>query len=309
MSRIHEALRRAEQQEAMPAVDSVEDPISVVGAPDSQGIAKTYVDDEASADMETGMEGALQRCSRPAWHPNREKMLFFDSGAQQPAERYQASEQFRTLRSRLYQVRQKQSLQKVLVASALPGDGKTFVAANLAQVLVQQKGRRVLLVDADLRRPSLHMCLGAPASPGLSDYLCGEADEATILQRGPMENLFFIPGGKEVDNPAELAGNGRLNTLLAGLAPCFDWIVIDSPAVVPFSDASLLANACDSVLIVVDAVATPFDVAQKVVQELRGKPLLGVALNSVPSKNLAGQYRYGKNYYGYKPGNREAKGS
>ncbi|HEU5336988.1 MAG TPA: CpsD/CapB family tyrosine-protein kinase [Terriglobales bacterium] len=308
MSRIHEALRRAEQQEAVPAVESVEEPISLAGMPDSQVIAKAYGDDEATADMGPGLEGALQRCSRPAWHPNRETMLFFD-GAEQPAERYQASEQFRTLRSRLYQARRKQPLQKVLIASALPGDGKTFVAANLAQVLVQQKGRRALLIDADLRRPSLHMCLGAPPSPGLSDYLCGEADEATVLQHGPMENLFFIPGGKEVDNPAELAGNGRLNTLLAGLAPCFDWIVVDSPAVVPFSDASLLANACDSVLIVVDAAGTPFDVAQKAVHELRGKPLLGVALNSVPSKDLASQYRYGKYYYGYKPGNREAKGS
>lgn len=310
MSRIHEALRRAEQQESMPAAGSMEE-VALPEAPDSQVVAKTYADEEASGvgDFGPGMEGVLQRCSRPAWHPNREKMLFFDGGAQQTAERYQATEQFRTLRSRLYQARQKQQLQKLLVASALSGDGKTFVAANLAQVLVQQKGRRALLIDADLRRPSLHMYLGAPPSPGLSDYLCGDADEASVLQRGPMENLFFIPGGKEVDNPAELAGNGRLNTLLAGLSPCFDWIVIDSPAVVPFSDATLLANACDSILIVVDAIATPFDVAQKAVQDLRSKPLLGVALNSVPPKDLSGQYRYGKYYYGYKPGNREAKSS
>ena len=99
MSRIHEALRRAEQQEAVPAVESVEEPISLAGMPDSQVIAKAYGDDEATADMGPGLEGALQRCSRPAWHPNRETMLFFD-GAEQPAERYQASEQFRTLRPR-----------------------------------------------------------------------------------------------------------------------------------------------------------------------------------------------------------------
>ena len=136
MSRIHEALRRAEQQEAVPAVESVEEPISLAGMPDSQVIAKAYGDDEATADMGPGLEGALQRCSRPAWHPNRETMLFFD-GAEQPAERYQASEQFRTLRSRLYQARRKQPLQKVLIASALPGDGKTFVAANLAQRVIQ----------------------------------------------------------------------------------------------------------------------------------------------------------------------------
>ena len=311
MSRIHEALRRAEQEETMPAVQSMEEPVALPGPPDTQVMTAAYADNEASAmgEVGPGMEGILQRCSRPAWHPNREKMLFFDSGAQQTAERNQAAEQFRTLRSRLYHARQKQALQKLLVASALPGEGKTFVAANLAQVLVQQKGRRALLIDADLRRPSLHVCLGAPPSPGLTDYLCGEADEASVLQRGPMENLFFIPGGKAVENPAELAGNGRLNTLLAGLSSSFDWIVIDSPAAVPFSDASLLANACDSVLIVIDAHATPFDVAQKTVQELRSKPLLGVALNGVAGKDLASQYKYGKYYYGYKPVNREAKGS
>src|SRR5262249_47345307 len=94
--------------------------------------------------------------------------------------------------------------------SALPKEGKSFVAANLAQVLVRQHGRRALLVDGDLRGARLHTALGTDGTPGVSDYLLGEADEYAILQRGPMENLFFIGSGRSGTNPAELVANGRL---------------------------------------------------------------------------------------------------
>ncbi|PYV52176.1 MAG: capsular biosynthesis protein, partial [Acidobacteria bacterium] len=104
-------------------------------------------------------------------------------------------EEFRTLRSRLYQAREKHPLSKVLVTSPLPKEGKSFVTANLGQVLVRQQGKRVLLIDADLRNPHLHSTLGAESGPGLSEFLKGEMDEFTIIQSGPMENLFLIPAG------------------------------------------------------------------------------------------------------------------
>ena len=103
-------------------------------------------------------------------------------------------EVFRTLRTRLYQVRAVQPLRTVLVTSALPGEGKTFVTSNLAQSLVRQRERRTLIIDADLRLSSLHIPLGAESSPGLSDYLLGEVDEFAVMQRGREENLFLIPG-------------------------------------------------------------------------------------------------------------------
>src|SRR5260370_22961978 len=107
------------------------------------------------------------------------------------------AEEFRTLRSRLYHAREKMTLKKILITSALPKEGKSFTSANLAQVLVRQHGRRVLLIDADLRGPRLHLMLGTTNSPGLSDYLQGKSDELSIMQRGSMENLFFIPTGDE----------------------------------------------------------------------------------------------------------------
>src|ERR1700678_2432391 len=91
------------------------------------------------------------------------------------------TEEFRTLRSRLYHTREKMPLKKILVASALPKEGKSFTAANLAQVMVRQHGRRVLLIDADLRNPRLHLMLGTTEAPGLSDYLQAESDELSIM--------------------------------------------------------------------------------------------------------------------------------
>jgi capsular exopolysaccharide synthesis family protein len=203
-------------------------------------------------------------------------MLFFGN-----AERKYGAEEFRTLRSRLYQLRERQVLKKILVTSSLPKEGKSFVAANLAQVLVQQRGRRALLIDADLRAPGLHSALGAKSAPGLSDYLSGTADELAILQRGPMENLFFVPAGTMAPNPAELVTNGKLRGLLARFEPVFDWIIVDSPPVIPVSDASLMASWCDGVLLVARSNVTPADLARKARLEFAENQLLGVVLNGV----------------------------
>src|SRR6266498_2486723 len=207
MSRIHEALKKAEQERAMsqPAVrvevgQSVLEPSaepvgSIAAAPSfhafSPGAAFT--------------PESLLTSRRTNWTPDLKTMLFFSG-----EEHGSGIEEFRTLRSRLYQAREKQPLAKLLVTSALPKEGKSFTSSNLAQVMVRQHGRRVLLIDADLRAPRLHMMLGTTSDPGLSDYLLGKNDEFSIMQRGPLENLFFIPSGTGAADPAELVGNGRL---------------------------------------------------------------------------------------------------
>jgi protein-tyrosine kinase len=220
-------------------------------------------------------------------------MLFYNS------EQGPGTEQFRTLRSRLYQMREKQPLKKVLVTSSLPKEGKSFVAANLAQALVWQHGRRVLLIDGDLRASRLHLALGSALTPGLSEYLLGEADEFAIMQRGAMENLFLIPAGRSTSKPAELIANGRLKFLLSRVEPLFDWIIVDSPPAVPVSDAGLMANHCDGVLMIVRSNATPFDMARKARAEFDDKLLLGVVLNGIKGGSSA----YSEYYSAYaRPG-------
>jgi protein-tyrosine kinase len=282
VSRIHEALKRAEEDRAAAQAVHLE---SVV--PFAVSATAPSVSPLPPPGSEFSYATLLPRCAPSSWSPDTKTMLFYNS------EQAPGTEEFRTLRSRLYQLREKRPLKKVLVTSSLPKEGKSFVAANLAQALARQQGRRVLLIDADLRASRLHLALGTSATPGLSEYLLGEADEFGIMQRGTMENLLFIPAGRSTSNPAEMIANGRLSILLGQAEPLFDWIVIDSPPAVPVSDAGLIANYCDGVLMVVRSDATPSDVARKARAEFDDKLLLGVVLNGI--KRGSAEY---SRYYG-----------
>jgi len=301
MSRIHEALKRAEQERTIPLGAPPVMPdvpaSSLEGLPETPAIPAMPPPGLADplgqpgADVRTGAADFMRfddiwsRCAAPGWRLNLERNVFVDPGI--PAS---VREQFRTLRSRLYQLRDKQPLQSVLVTSSLPGEGKTFVSNNLAQALARQENCRVLLIDADLRRPDLHLGLGAPSSPGLSEFLKGDADEMAVIQRGMPEYLCFIAGGSRVENPAELLANGRLKSLMERIGPVFDWVILDSPPTLPVSDALVLAELCDGVLTVVRAAHTGFDTAQKTCQQLRDKNILGVALNCADESAAYGSY-------------------
>jgi capsular exopolysaccharide synthesis family protein len=303
MSRIHEALKKAEQERTMsqPAARA-ETTSSVLEAPVEPAGVMSSANAMAGAAPAVGMntESLLGRSRETRWTPDPKTMLFFGTD-----EHASGTEEFRTLRNRLYQAREKQALSTLLVTSALPKEGKSFTAANLAQVIVRQHGRRALLIDADLRNPQLHNLLGAEPGPGVSEYLRGESDEFTIVQRGPMENLFFIPAGRSSSNPAELLSNGRMKSLLSRLEPMFDWIIIDSAPAVPVSDASILAKHCDGVLLVVRSNSTPVDAARRARNEFAGQNVVGVVLNGItPDLSPYMQYYYAT----YGPnGNAEAK--
>jgi capsular exopolysaccharide synthesis family protein len=180
----------------------------------------------------------------------------------------------------LYQLREKQPLKKILVTSAWPKEGKSFVSANLTQAMAGEHGRRVLLIDADLSGAKLHATLGTRSSPGLAEYLRGDSDEFGVVQRGPIENLFFIPAGVADANPAELLAHGRLKVLLDRLESLFDWIIVDSPPAGPGTDGVLLSSYCDGVLRVVRSRAT-LDLARKARRESQEKNLVGLVLNGI----------------------------
>jgi protein-tyrosine kinase len=293
MSRIHEALKKAEQERAAiqggaaqpgfgtPVADAAEFPATQEGMPAATQPAMPGFGSSFNTDT------LLARCAQLQWKPDRATMLFLNGD-----DNARGTEEFRTLRSRLYSVREKMPLTKLLVTSALPREGKSFTASNLAQVMVRQHGRRALLIDADLRAPQLHNMLGTTSDPGLSDYLMGRNDEFSIMQRGPLENLFFIPSGTGVADPAELVGNGRLKLLLQRVEPLFDWIIIDSPPAVPVSDASVLAKACDGVLMVVRSNVTPADAARRARQEFPDQALVGLVLNGTRADEPYARYYY-----------------
>jgi protein-tyrosine kinase len=227
-----------------------------------------------------------QCCAKPAWKVDPEDAIFCQQSFSPCAE------QFRTLRSRLYQLRQERPLRTLLVTSATPTEGKTFVALNLAQAIARQHERSVLLIDADLRCSRLHDAIGAPSAPGLADFLQGTADEFSTIQVDTKDNFFFIPAGNPVSNPAELLSNTQLRGLLDRLGSVFDWIILDAPPVLPVSDAGILAGLCDGVLFVVRAGSTAFDLAQMAYQDFRGKNLVGVVLNRAEDGAAYGAYSY-----------------
>ena len=299
MRRSDEALGKARDEKALTWFAEASKPLDALDAAGTKcdggtqqvaSIVPAPARESASAsDDSLRLDELQQRCTAPAWKLDPKKNVFCNetsSGA--------CVEQFRTLRSRLNRMREKQPMHTLLVTSTLPGEGKSFVALNLAQAIARQHERRALLIDADLRASTLHVAMGAPAAPGLSDCLRGEADEFSIIQANPRDNLFFIPAGRSVSNPAELLSNSRLKGLLDRIAPVFDWIIVDSPPVLPVSDANILAGLCDGVLFVVRAGSTAFDQAQTACQEFRGKNLLGFILNRVEE-----QATYGGSYYGY----------
>jgi len=303
MSRIHEALKRAEQDRAATQRDGAgnesagphtSERMVLSKEPEPLAVSAGVVDANVAIDSRRlQFEELRANCVAATWNPDPKLLLFSNSNPIASG-----AEQFRTLRSRLYRLRESQPLHKVLITSSVPAEGKSFVAANLAQVLVRQSGCRVLLIDADLRAPSLHKTLGAPLTPGLADYLQGERRESEVIQRGTEDGLFFISAGKHVTHPAELIASNKFKRLLDNVSDLFDWVILDSPPTVPVSDASVLAHMCDGVLFVVRGGSTPAEVCSKGCRELQNAPLIGVVLNAVKESGSSDPY-YGYGTTGY----------
>ncbi len=293
MSRIHDALKKAAEERASQSpVSSAQTFVDVTegisrSAQAGNGLDTTPKNGSAKAGQQpfVRFEQLLKRCAHPKWTLDPRMSVFGGTDSKKIG-----AEPFRTLRSRLSQIADTRVLKRIVITSSVPAEGKTFVAANLAQSIVRQPDRRVLLIDADLRASRLHLALGAPSTPGLTDYLRGEADEYAIIQSSPDEKLCFIPGGNEVSNPSELLLGDRMRHLLDVVTPMFDFVILDSPPATPVHDPSVLADLCDGVLFVVRAGVTNLEVAEKAVAEFREKNLLGVVLNGAERETAYRQY-------------------
>jgi protein-tyrosine kinase len=303
MSRIHEALKKAAQERSSQLAASGEPSfLGVAEAPRMSVPLREFEEpapgapDLLEAPGFLRYEDLIKRSNPARWRIDARTSVF--EGADEASI---GAERFRTLRSRLYQIAGSRPLRRMVVTSSVPAEGKTFVAANLAQSIVRQPDRKVLLIDADLRASRLHQVLGAPREPGLADYLKGEADEFKVMQKGTDAHLCLIPAGSEVSNPSELLLNERMKRLLELVTPIFDWVIIDTPPALPVHDASMMADLCDGVLFVVRAGSTDNQMAAKAAAAFQEKNLLGVVLN-----RAAGDAGYGGYYYSYPAGD-EAK--
>ena len=233
--------------------------------------------------------------SQYRWKPDQRRLPALDP-------RGTHVEQIRALRSRMHELRAETPLKTVLVSSGLPEEGKSFVAANLAVALSGYYGSRVLLIDGDMRRGTLHKLIGTHDTPGLMEYLGGTAGVMDVIQQAKPEGisqpkglatLSFIPCGADADNAADLSGNGRFEQLLSEMREMYDWIIVDSSPVNLVTDGANLARVCDGVILVTRGGVTKYETAQRAVQELKAAKLLGVVLNAVEGVGSAG------GYYGY----------
>jgi capsular exopolysaccharide synthesis family protein len=297
MSRIHEALQKARTQQSgdvreLPSIDEII--ATGVGLPEpaKPSVAASYPVPPEMLETTADRASILAHCSKRDWPIKGNNLIFLADETHAAGQ-----EQFRTLRSRLYQMRGMGRLEVLVVSSAIPGEGKSFVSANLAHAFALQSDRRVLVIDADLRRAGgLTTLLEAPTASGLTDYLLGERSAEQIIQTGSVKNLFLIPCGKRVAKPGELIGDTRFGALIEQLRPAFDWIIIDTPPVLPIADARTIAELGDGVLMVVNARSTLTHLAKRAVEEFRRDRLLGVVLNRTSEASASYYSEYG---YGY----------
>lgn len=203
------------------------------------------------------------------------------------------SEQYRTIRTNLQFASVDKELGSILVTSAAPSEGKSLTVANLAVVYAQQ-GKKILLIDADLRKPTVHYTFRLDNLTGLSTVLVGEEEFTEVIQDSDVENLSVLTSGPIPPNPSELLGSKRMEQFLEDASQFYDVIIIDSPPVLAVADAQILANVVDGSLLVVRSGQTEYEAAEKAKEALERttSKLLGAVLNDREKKGSNSYYYY-----------------
>jgi capsular exopolysaccharide synthesis family protein len=203
-----------------------------------------------------------------------------------------AAEAFRLLAVRLRHRRAERNLKKLLVTGSTPEEGKSMVAANLACTLAHGTPQRILLLDGDLRRPSVNRLFGLGAIPGICDCLRGEQRVQGCIYRLERAGIWVLPAGKTSATPLELMQSNKFSLLMGQLAAWFDWIVIDSPPVVPLADTSIWVRHADGVLLVARTGITRKGLLQKALEAIDQSKFVGALLNSSTSSRDQDYYHY-----------------
>jgi capsular exopolysaccharide synthesis family protein len=295
MGKVYDALRRAEEQRTQ----RVRDAAAAPGPPAIPEVPAAAPETPGKAPAPAAPPARPAR--RPFWRRwftrSREAAAETVGGLNkrritllQP-ESYVA-EQFRTLRARIDALASQQPLRTIAVTSAVAGEGKTTAAINLALVSAMSVGRRVLLVDCDLRKPKVHQALGLHVDAGLGELLEGEAtlEEAIVEVQGSC--LEVLPVRSLPPNPSELLASSRMNEFFEQVAQRYERVVLDVPAVLGIPDAKTITDLCDGVIFVVKANSTAAEEVTAALEVVDRRRVLGMVLNG----EVRGSDRYG---YGY----------
>jgi capsular exopolysaccharide synthesis family protein len=207
-----------------------------------------------------------------------------------------AAEAFRLLGVRLRHLRRDRPLKKLLITSTIPQEGKSMVAGNLACTLALRTQQRTLLLEGDLRRPSLSHMFGLGRNPGISECLEDDRSLMNSIYHLAFPNIWILPAGRTPSNALELLQSGKLSILLDQLTALFDWVIIDSPPVLPLADTSVWMRLADGILLTTRQGTTEKLQLQRGLEAIESKKLIGAMVNS--SKNAAANDYV---YYGPSP--------
>jgi capsular exopolysaccharide synthesis family protein len=202
-----------------------------------------------------------------------------------------AAEKFRVLGLKLRHLREKRKLKRIVVTGTAPEEGKSLVAANLALNQSRSKVLKTLLIDGDLRRPTVASRFGFDGSlPGLSECLRGERNLPEVVYRLNNSGLFLLPAGRAPENPLDLMQGGRLPELLDRLGKFFDWIIIDTPPVIPVADTTYWMKQADGVLVVIREGVSEKKVVERALESFDRALMLGIVVNSCRSTDHKDYY-------------------
>jgi protein-tyrosine kinase len=205
-------------------------------------------------------------------------------------------EQYRRLAATLHDAQGTSDLRVIMVASALPGEGKTLTASNLALTLSESYRRRVLLIDADLRKPMLQQLFRLNTTSGLIDGLDSPTDVKLIL-RQVSSQLWVLPAGRPTSDPMAGLTSDRMRRVLEEAKQTFDWIIIDTPPLVALADAHLLSSLVDAAVLVVKANSTPHDMVNRAADVIGRNRVIGVVLNQAAEGRHGGYAGYYSGQY------------
>jgi protein-tyrosine kinase len=284
MSRVHEALRRAEQAGA---------PVKPPPAPQGGDLMSTGRTSAALAAENQHLENDILSLVRVVPFRQSDEAMLIDPTRPNEA----PTEEFRTLRTRLNHMQSLQPIHTTVITSPSPAEGKSFAAANLALAQAQLSGNYTLLADFDFRRPIVHNLFQTERSPGITDYLQGKIQLHEAIRRIGDSNLFIMPAGEAVINPLELLNLREVKQMLDRLPDLFNWVILDSPPLLFAADANLLSTLCHGTILVVRIGATTIDSVTRAMQSLCQNNVLGIVVNGARRGELYSKYTYYHSYY------------
>lgn len=279
MSRVHDALRRAEQSGGF-GVEAR--PLGANNGSSSAFLAPEIGEGPVIIDAEM-----LRDVPEVSFQPAPESHLLDLNRAHETP-----SEEFRTLRTRLNHLQTLQPLHNIVVTSPSPAEGKTFSAVNLALAESHLPDRLVLLADFDLRRPLVHSLFQIDRGPGLTEFLQGQIPLAAALRKVAGQNLYLLPAGNSVKNPLELLNSRNARLLFQQLPRVFEWAIFDSPPLLFSADANLLSTMADGTILVVKIGSTTYDNVARAMQSLCENNVLGIVANGARASELYSKYTY-----------------